>query len=36
MTEGSITSIGQEGLREHTGGPLTPEGEVFCLTLVRR
>jgi len=28
-TEDLVTSIGQEGLGEHVGGPATPDHEVF-------
>jgi hypothetical protein len=36
MTKDSIMSTVEEGLREHTGEPMTPEGEVVYLTLMRR
>jgi hypothetical protein len=36
MAEDSITSTSQEELGEHTTGPTSPKGEVFCPVLMRR
>jgi hypothetical protein len=35
MVEDSVMSGRQEGLVEHSGGPITLEGKIFCLAPVR-